>query len=119
MGVVYAGIDRTTRSRVAIKVVQARSSTQPDALRRFLLEATAAATVAHPAIVRVLHVDVSEDGMLFQAQELVEGVTLQAAVEQGGAWEPGRAARLGPCSARRSRRHTHGGSSTATSSRRT
>jgi hypothetical protein len=95
MGVVYAGVDRTTRSRVAIKVVQARSSTQLDALRRFLLEATAAATVAHPAIVRVLHVDVSEDGMLFQAQELVDGVTLQAAVEQGGAWEPGRAARLG------------------------
>jgi serine/threonine-protein kinase len=95
MGVVYAGIDRTTRSRVAIKVVQARSSTHLDALHRFLREATAAATVAHPAIVRVLHVDVSEDGMLFQAQELVEGVTLQSQLEVGRAWEPGRAARLG------------------------
>jgi hypothetical protein len=95
MGVVYAGIDRTTRSRVAIKVVQARSSTQLDALHRFLREATAAATVAHPAIVRVLHVDVSEDGMLFQAQELVEGMTLQSAIERGQAWEPGQVARLG------------------------
>jgi hypothetical protein len=95
MGVVYAGLDRTTRSRVAIKVVQARSTTQLDALHRFLREARAAATVAHPAIVRVLHVDVSEDGMLFQAQELVEGVTLQSRLEQGRPWEPGHAARLG------------------------
>jgi hypothetical protein len=94
MGVVYAGVDRTTRSRVAIKVVQARSSTQLDALHRFLREATAAATVAHPAIVRVLHVDVSEDGMLFQAQELVEGLTLQSALDGGRTWEPGQAARL-------------------------
>jgi len=95
MGAVYAGVDRTTRSRVAIKIVQARSSVQLDALHRFLREATAAATVAHPAIVRVLHVDVSEDGMLFQAQELVKGVTLQSVLEEGKAWEPGRGARLG------------------------
>ncbi len=95
MGAVYAGVDRTTRSRVAIKIVQARSSVQLDALHRFLREATAAATVAHPAIVRVLHVDVSEDGMLFQAQELVKGVTLQSVLEEGKAWEPARAARLG------------------------
>jgi serine/threonine-protein kinase len=95
MGVVYAGIDRTSRSRVAIKVVQARSSVQLDALHRFLREATAAATVAHPAIVRVLHVDVSEDGMLFQAQELVAGVTLHSVLHPGRPWEAGRAARLG------------------------
>jgi serine/threonine-protein kinase len=95
MGAVYAGVDRTTRSRVAIKIVQARSSVQLDALHRFLREATAAATVAHPAIVRVLHVDVSEDGMLFQAQELVKGVTLQSVLEDGRAWEPARAAQLG------------------------
>jgi serine/threonine-protein kinase len=95
MGTVYAGVDRTTRSRVAIKIVQARSSVQLDALHRFLREATAAATVAHPAIVRVLHVDVSEDGMLFQAQELVKGVTLQSVLEEGKTWEAGRAARLG------------------------
>ncbi len=95
MGAVYAGVDHTTRSRVAIKIVQARSSAALDALHRFLREATAAATVAHPAIVRVLHVDVSEDGMLFQAQELVKGVTLQSALEEGKPWEPARAARLG------------------------
>jgi serine/threonine-protein kinase len=95
MGVVYAGIDRTTGSRVAIKVIQARSSSQLDALHRFLREARAAATVAHPAIVRMLAVDVSRDGMLFQAQDLVVGETLGHAMQRRGAFEAGPAARLG------------------------
>ncbi|MFI5306138.1 MAG: protein kinase, partial [Polyangiales bacterium] len=66
MGVVYSGLDRSTGERVAIKVVQAASS-QLDAVQRFLREARAAATVTHPGIVRMLHVDVSDDGTLFQA----------------------------------------------------
>lgn len=95
MGVVYAGIDRTTQSRVAIKVVQARSRTQLEALRRFLREAMAASTVAHPAIVRMLHVDISDDGMLYQAQELVEGETLQQALDRGRRWTAAEVARIG------------------------
>ena len=93
MGVVYSGIDRSTRARVAIKVVQATSS-QMDAVQRFLREARAAATVAHPAIVRVLHVDVSGDGTLFQVQELVEGEVMQSRLRRGARWDPGIVARL-------------------------
>ena len=95
MGVVYAGVDRSTGKRVAIKVVQAKSSSQLEALHRFLREARAGATVLHPAIVRVLAVDVSSDGMLFQVQELVEGETLRHAVENAGPCDPGATARLG------------------------
>ena len=95
MGVVHAGVDRSTGKRVAIKVVQAKSSSQLDALHRFLREAKAAATVLHPAIVRVLAIDVSSDGMLFQAQELVEGETLRHAIERSGPCDPGSTARLG------------------------
>ncbi|MGZ3428303.1 MAG: protein kinase domain-containing protein [Polyangia bacterium] len=76
MGAVYAGVDRGSGARVAIKVIQATSSRQLDALRRFIREAGATATVNHPAVVRMLHVDVSDDGMLFQVMELVEGETL-------------------------------------------
>ncbi|HEX4462753.1 MAG TPA: protein kinase, partial [Polyangia bacterium] len=65
MGTVYAGIDRSTGLRVAIKVIQASSTSQLDAMRRFIREAGAAATVNHPAVVRTLHVDVSDDGLLF------------------------------------------------------
>jgi eukaryotic-like serine/threonine-protein kinase len=93
MGAVYAGLDRTTGARVAIKVMQASSSVQLDALRRFLREADAAAAVAHPAVVRVLHVDVSDDGLLFQVQELVEGDTLTR--RGGAAWPAADVARLG------------------------
>jgi serine/threonine-protein kinase len=95
MGVVYAGIDRTTGERVAIKVVQASSARQLDSLHRFLREARATATVSHPAIVRALHVDVTDDGMLFQVHDLVSGVTLQRHVDDRLAWEPGLAARAG------------------------
>jgi hypothetical protein len=94
MGAVYAGLDRTTGQRVAIKVVQAASSQELDALHRFLREAASAASVTHPAVVRMLHVDVSDDGMLFQVQELVEGVTLQHRVRGGHRWDPGAAARV-------------------------
>jgi serine/threonine-protein kinase len=76
MGTVYAGRDRTTSERVAIKVIQAASSRQLDAMRRFIREAGAAAKVSHAAVVRMLHVDVTDDGLLFQVQELVDGETL-------------------------------------------
>ena len=94
MGFVYSGVDRTTGERVAIKVIQASSARQLDALHRFLREARATATVSHPAIVRALHVDVTEDGMLFQVHEFVEGVTLHRQIENGKPWDAGLAARV-------------------------
>ena len=94
MGTVYRGIDRTNGTRVAIKVIHADSSPRLDTLHRFIREAAAAATVDHPAVVRMIHVDVSDDGMLFHAQELVEGETLRRRHRRGHRWEPGVAARL-------------------------
>jgi serine/threonine-protein kinase len=94
MGAVYGGVDRATGARVAIKVIQAGSSQQLDGLRRFLREARSAATVTHPAVVRTLHVDVSDDGLLYQVQELVEGETLQRRCVATRRWEAGAVARL-------------------------
>ena len=85
MGVVYAGVDRSTGAPVAIKVIQATSSSQLDALRRFLSEAATAAAVQHPAVVKMIHVDITDDGLLFQAQEFVAGETLDARVRSVGA----------------------------------
>lgn len=76
MGIVYLGHDVRTESAVAVKVVQAASVSELDSLHRFLQEARSAASVQHPAIVRTLHVDVSDDGELFQIQELVVGIPL-------------------------------------------
>ena len=93
MGVVYHGVDQATRARVAIKIVQATSTRTLDALRRFALEAGAAAAITHPAVVRMLDVDISDDGLLFQVQELIEGESLARVMKT--AWPPGDAARLG------------------------
>ncbi|HTB72785.1 MAG TPA: serine/threonine-protein kinase [Polyangiaceae bacterium] len=94
MGAVYSAIDRTNRARVAVKVIRASTSQELDALRRFIREAGTAARIDHPAVVRMIHVDVSDDGMLFHAQELVDGITLQHRLRSGRRWEPGVIARL-------------------------
>jgi len=93
MGVVYEGLDQATRARVAIKVVQATSTRTLDALRRFAHEAGAAAAITHPAIVRMLDVDISDDGLLYQVQELIDGEPLGRTAQR--AWAPGDVARLG------------------------
>src|SRR5579859_1836674 len=62
-------------------------------MRRFIREVGATAAVTHPAVVRMLHLDVGDDGLLFQVQELVEGETL---TRLGGlAWTAPEVARLG------------------------
>ncbi len=80
MGVVYAAFDRVARTAVALKLVHAHIA-NVDTAQRFLQEASAAASLSHPAIVRVLHVDVTDDGRLYQIQELVDGRTLDAWTE--------------------------------------
>jgi len=93
MGAVYEGVDQATQARVAIKVVQATSTRTLDALRRFAHEAGAAAAITHPAVVRMFDVDISDDGLLFQVQELIDGEPLARLAKQ--AWQPGDVARLG------------------------
>jgi protein kinase-like protein len=93
MGVVYDGVDQVSGARVAIKVVQATSTRTLDALRRFAHEAGAAAAITHPAVVRMLDVDISDDGLLFQIQERIDGESLGRTAQR--AWRPGDAARLG------------------------
>lgn len=76
MGEVYEGLDRTTGEVVAVKLVRTGSRTPVSLLRRFLREAEAVARLHHPNIVRMLHVDIAEDGTFFQVQELVHGRSL-------------------------------------------
>jgi serine/threonine-protein kinase len=95
MGVVYRGRDLATDKTVAVKVIQAGSASELDGLYRFLREARAMAMVTHPAIVRSVHIDVSEDGRLFQMMDLVEGESLESRLARAGALPPGVAARIG------------------------
>lgn len=82
MGTVYRAWDPHLSRDVAVKVL--RRSTMPgsDRSNRELLdEARAHAGLAHPNVVEVLDVGVSE-GVAFIAMELVEGVSLEAWLQQ-------------------------------------
>jgi serine/threonine-protein kinase len=92
MGMVYDGVDRTTGASVAVKVIHATSTHHLAVLQRFLREARAGATVDHAAVVRVLHVDVDDDGLFYQVQELVAGAPLRGGDHR---WTAGAVARFG------------------------
>ncbi len=93
MGAVYEGVDRHTRERVAIKTVRGDLGST-GLLKRFLREAEAVATLRHPAIVRMLHVDIDEDGTLYQVQELIQGEPLSQVLDRHGRFAPPVATRL-------------------------
>jgi serine/threonine-protein kinase len=94
MGVVYAGHDRVTGQEVAVKLIQTHRR-EVDVLYRFLDEARAAASVRHPAIVRVLHVDVAEHGYLYQVLELIQGESLETRLDREGRLPTDAVLRLG------------------------
>ena len=76
MGQVYSAHDTRLRRSVAIKILPASVSTDPDRLRRFSQEARAAGGLNHPNIL-VVH-DIGEhDRSPYVVCELLEGATLR------------------------------------------
>ena len=94
MGEVYRGADRILGRDVAVKVPRADSGVSTDVWVRFAAEAEAAAAVHHPVVVHTLHVGITDDGRLYQLQELVDGVSLSTTLAEGATWPPAHAARL-------------------------
>ncbi len=92
MGEVYRGADRILGRDVAVKVPRADSGVSTDVWVRFAAEAEAAAAVHHPVVVHTLHVGITDDGRLYQLQELVDGVALSTT--SGAQWPAAHAARL-------------------------
>src|SRR5437879_637202 len=82
MGEVYRARDPRLGRDVAIKVLPASFSDDPDRLRRFEQEARAAGVLNHPNIIAVY--DVGEhEGAPYVVSELLEGETLRAVLEEG------------------------------------
>lgn len=82
MGDVFRARDERLGRDVALKVVRPASSDNPDHLRRFELEARAAAALNHPNIVAVYDVGVNE-GTPYIVCELLEGKTLRQRLGEG------------------------------------
>ena len=82
MGEVYRARDTMLKRDVAIKVLPAYWAHDPDRLRRFRLEAQAAAALNHPNIVSIFHVG-QHDGSPYIVTELLEGETLRKRLRLG------------------------------------
>src|SRR5215831_9526573 len=89
MGEVYRARDPRLQRDVAIKVLPAFVSRDPDRLRRFEQEARATGALNHPNIVAVFDVGTYE-GVPYLVTELLEGSSLRARLMAGPI--PGRKA---------------------------
>src|SRR3984957_7749062 len=82
MGDVFRARDERLGRDVALKLIRPASSDNPDHLRRFELEARAAAALNHPNIVAIYDVGFNE-GSPYIVCELLEGKTLRKRLAEG------------------------------------
>ncbi len=83
MGIVYRAKDRELDEVVALKILPDNLSNNPEAVRRFRVEARNARRLAHPSIVRI-H-DIGEEmGRKYISMELVEGTDLKRRIRTKG-----------------------------------
>ena len=86
MSTVYLASDETLDRPVAIKLLHAEISDQPDQLERFRREARAAARLSHPNLVAVIDAG-EEDGRPYIVFEYIEGETLKRRIQEHGGLE--------------------------------
>jgi Tol biopolymer transport system component len=82
MGEVYRARDERLGREVAVKVLTADSSSDPERLRRFEQEARAVGALNHPNLLAVFDTG-EEEGRPFVVFELLEGVTLRQRMGPG------------------------------------
>src|SRR5262252_10439441 len=82
MGEVYRGRDPRLGRDVAIKVLPASFSKDPDRLKRFEQEARAAGVLNHPNVTIVYDIG-THDGAPYVVQEFLEGETLRSQLASG------------------------------------
>ena len=83
MGDVYKAQDTRLNRFVAIKVLPAKMSTDPERRRRFVQEAQAASALNHPNIITIYDI-VTEGDAQFMVMEFVSGSTLHDSIPAGG-----------------------------------
>jgi len=82
MGEVYRARDAALGRDVAVKILPAAFSEDPDRLRRFKQEAQAAAALNHPNILTIYHIG-EHNGAPYIASELLEGESLRQRLQSG------------------------------------
>ena len=93
MGVVYRATQLALERPVAIKLIATEHAQDADFHERFKSESRIAASIEHPNVIPVYEAG-EDDGLLFIAMRLVDGVDLQQLLARSGPLEPARAARV-------------------------
>ena len=93
MGAVYHAVHETLERPVALKILPAEFSADPQYVARFLREARVVATLRHENVVQVFDAG-AEGGKYFIAMELVEGASLGKFLETQGSFEVPRGLEL-------------------------
>ncbi len=93
MGVVYRASQLALDRAVAIKLIAPERSHDPVFRERFQLESRIAASIEHPHVIPVYEAG-DDDGLLFIAMRLVDGVDLAQLLCAAGALAPPRALRI-------------------------
>jgi serine/threonine-protein kinase len=84
MGAVYEAVHRGLGKRFAVKMLLASAAGNEEAYARFLREARAASSLAHPHIVEVTDFGHSEEGEPYLVMEYLEGEDLQQTLVREG-----------------------------------
>ena len=93
MAMVYKAYHPTLERYVALKVLPPQFAFDTDFVKRFLLEARAAARLKHPNIVTIYDVG-EQNGLYYIVMELVEGGSLAQLIQREGQLAPARAANI-------------------------
>ncbi len=94
MGEVFEARDEVLGETVALKVLSALASLEPEAVERFRREAVAARRISHPNVVRLY--DIGEDrDIIFLSMEYVPGTTLAERIRRQGRLDPAEVRSLG------------------------
>src|SRR5262245_6267149 len=75
----YLAEYRRTQRRVAIKILRAERSNEPEHAARLLTEARALSLIKHPGIVEIYDCDLA-DGRVYLVMELLDGESLASAL---------------------------------------
>ena len=81
MGTVHVALDTLLQRRVALKVIRAGSSVEPEIRERFYREARVCARLQHPNIVTIFDLGHADD-MAYIAMELLEGADLKRCISE-------------------------------------
>jgi tRNA A-37 threonylcarbamoyl transferase component Bud32 len=101
MGAVYSATDAVLERAVAVKVIRTERVAAADMAARFRHEARAAASFAHPHVVRVYDFGLDRAGRPFLVMELLDGCTLRERLARAGRMEAAEVLHVlrGVCSA--------------------